>query len=196
MTIRCYPRLDYSQHVAIKSRMKSRRYEIVDGTRRSPSIDSLSFSLSISFFFPPRPVAARPHATRDRIPPPWVIHTRFSDTWHAAVRHWWLVACKNVIMAYAPRCVSESRASVSSRSWRWKRERANWNLCLVHVTGADVYDFAKRESRSIARESWRNCVVFFDGRREMSSIVVSDPKDCIDMHFQRHVNSSSFMANI
>jgi len=73
------------------------------------------------------------------------------------------------IMAYAPCCVSESRASDSSRFWRWKRERANWNLCLVHVTGADVYDFAKRELRATRVFSVRICAVFFE-RRERGAL--------------------------
>lgn len=83
------------------------------------------------------------------------------------------------IMAYAPRCVSESRASSSSRSWRWKREHANWNLRPIHVTGADVYDFAKRESRRDFRWNLRS---FLRQKTETLSIESRLPQEVMSMY--------------
>jgi len=146
----------------------------------SKSIDQFCFFFSSSA---PGPLP-RPRATR-RSDSASVSHS------HTVFRHVTrgrpsLMPCRmqKRIMVYAPCCVSESRASDSSRFWRWKRERANWNLCLVHVTGADVYDFAKRELRA-ARVffSVRICAVSFE-RRERGALaqVQTASESHIDMY--------------
>jgi len=156
-------RFDHSQ-TAIASGMKSRRYEIVDGT--------VEMHRSILFFFSssaPGPLP-RFRATR-RSDSVSVSHS------HTVFRHVTrgrpsLMPCRmqKRIMAYAPCCVSKSRASDSSRFWRWKKERANWNLCLVHVTGADVYDFAKRELRATRVFSVESAQFSSRGGREVLSL--------------------------
>lgn len=141
--------------------------------RRSPSIDSLSLPFLFLFLRDSSSHVLVLRAIGFRL------RESFTHGFQTRDMRLSLMLCRmqKRIMAYAPRCVSELRVSGSSRSWRWKRERANWNLCLVHVTGADVYNFAKCESRS--RRSRENrcgiCVVFFDGRREVPPILVSGP---------------------